>query len=303
MDIWEANNNAAAYTPHPCSTTGQTRCSGTDCGAGSDRYSGLCDKDGCDFNSFRMGDQTFLGKGLTVDTSKPFTVVTQFLTTDGTSSGNLNEIRRFYVQNGQVIPNSFSSIAGITAANSITDAFCTQQKTAFGDTDYFETKGGLAQMGAALKTGMVLALSIWDDYAAYMQWLDSDYPTDVPATNPGVSRGPCATNSGAPTTIENQNAGASVQFSNIKFGPINSTFSNTGGNGSPPSGGSSSVPSGGHSSTTTPVHTTTTSSPPSSGTGVAQHWAQCGGTGYTGPTTCASPYKCTYSNPYYSQCL
>ncbi|KAL9110354.1 MAG: hypothetical protein Q9227_005085 [Pyrenula ochraceoflavens] len=40
-----------------------------------------------------------------------------------------------------------------------------------------------------------------------------------------------------------------------------------------------------------------------SGSGVAQHWGQCGGIGWTGPTTCASPYKCTASNAYYSQCL
>lgn len=52
-----ANLNDAAYTPHPCSSSGQTRCSGTDCGNGDgQRYSGLCDKDGCDFNSYRMGN-------------------------------------------------------------------------------------------------------------------------------------------------------------------------------------------------------------------------------------------------------
>ncbi|KAK4235261.1 putative alpha-L-arabinofuranosidase [Achaetomium macrosporum] len=33
------------------------------------------------------------------------------------------------------------------------------------------------------------------------------------------------------------------------------------------------------------------------------HWGQCGGIGYSGPTICANPYTCTYSNPYYSQCL
>lgn len=78
MDIWEANSMAAAYTPHPCSVVGQTRCSGTDCGIGA-RYSSMCDADGCDFNSYRMGDTTFLGMGKKVDTTKPFTVVTQFI--------------------------------------------------------------------------------------------------------------------------------------------------------------------------------------------------------------------------------
>ncbi|KAI0046587.1 glycoside hydrolase family 10 protein [Auriscalpium vulgare] len=32
-------------------------------------------------------------------------------------------------------------------------------------------------------------------------------------------------------------------------------------------------------------------------------YGQCGGTGWTGPTTCVSGSVCTYSNPYYSQCL
>ncbi|KAG8718254.1 hypothetical protein FRC08_005642 [Ceratobasidium sp. 394] len=32
-------------------------------------------------------------------------------------------------------------------------------------------------------------------------------------------------------------------------------------------------------------------------------WQQCGGQGWTGGTTCVSGYTCTYSNPYYSQCL
>ncbi|KAF9047563.1 carbohydrate deacetylase, partial [Panaeolus papilionaceus] len=30
---------------------------------------------------------------------------------------------------------------------------------------------------------------------------------------------------------------------------------------------------------------------------------QCGGQGWSGPTTCVSGYTCTYSNPYYSQCV
>ncbi|KAF9460689.1 hypothetical protein BDZ94DRAFT_1222542 [Collybia nuda] len=32
-------------------------------------------------------------------------------------------------------------------------------------------------------------------------------------------------------------------------------------------------------------------------------WGQCGGQGWSGSTTCVSGYTCTYSNPYYSQCL
>lgn len=32
-------------------------------------------------------------------------------------------------------------------------------------------------------------------------------------------------------------------------------------------------------------------------------YGQCGGTGWTGATTCVSGYVCTYANEYYSQCV
>ncbi|KAI0974902.1 glycoside hydrolase family 5 protein [Xylaria arbuscula] len=35
----------------------------------------------------------------------------------------------------------------------------------------------------------------------------------------------------------------------------------------------------------------------------ASPYGQCGGTGWSGDTTCESGYSCTYSNDYYSQCL
>ncbi|KAF7968211.1 hypothetical protein HWV62_31643 [Athelia sp. TMB] len=223
MDIWEANSISAAYTPHPCSVTGQTECTGDACGSPS-RYSGVCDPDGCDFNSYRMGDTSFYGPGLTVDTTQPFTVVTQFLTSDNTSTGTLSEIRRLYVQNGKVIQNSQSTISGVTG-NSITDDYCTAQKTAFGDTNDFSSKGGLAVMGESLARGTALVLSVWDDYEAYMLWLDSDYPTTGDPSTPGIARGTCATSSGQPSDVESSDTSASVTYSNIKIGPIGSTYS------------------------------------------------------------------------------
>jgi cellulose 1,4-beta-cellobiosidase len=61
-----------------------------------------------------MGDQNFYGTGMTVDTSKPFTIVTQFVTVDGTDTGALKQINRFYVQGGKVIPNSVGECHGST---------------------------------------------------------------------------------------------------------------------------------------------------------------------------------------------
>ncbi|KAJ3576693.1 hypothetical protein NP233_g243 [Leucocoprinus birnbaumii] len=285
MDIWEANSISAAYTPHPCQSTGLTRCSGSACGTDS-RYATVCDPDGCDFNSFRMGDKTFYGPGKTVDTTKPFTVVTQFISSDGTANGNLAEIRRIYVQNGKVIQNSQVNVPGIPAGNSITEAYCDAAKTAFGDTPQFQNKGGLTEMGASMKRGMVLVLSVWDDHAVNMLWLDSNYPTDADPSKPGIARGTCSTSSGAPTDVEANSPNASVTYSNIRFGDLDSTYT----------GGSSG---GGGGGTTTPPTTTTTTAP----SGAQTHYGQCGGQGWTGPTSCVSGTTCQVLNPYYSQCL
>ena len=70
-------------------------------------------------------------------------------------------------------------------------------------------------MGDAMKRGMVLVLSLWDDHAAHMLWLDSNYPPDGDEMTPGVARGPCPTDSGVPADVESQQADATVVFSNI----------------------------------------------------------------------------------------
>jgi cellulose 1,4-beta-cellobiosidase len=228
-----------------------------------------------------MGNTTFYGPGATIDTSKTFTVVTQFITADGTTTGTLSQINRFYVQNGVVYANSQSDIAGVTG-NSISDAFCTAQKTAFGDTDEFAAKGGMATIGAALGRGMVLVMSIWDDHTADMLWLDAPYPPTKSASAPGVTRGGCSADSGVPATVEANSPGASVTYSNIKWGPINSTFS---------------------AGTTTTGTGTGGSTGTGTSTGTAAHRGQCGGIGYTGPTACVSGTTCTVLNAYYSQCL
>lgn len=92
--------------------------------------------------------------------------MTQFITDDGTDAGTLKSIHRFYVQDGKVIPNSEVVIEGVDPVNYISDSFCEQQKTAFGDNNYFKTLGGMAAMGESLKK-MVLVLSIWDDQYAH----------------------------------------------------------------------------------------------------------------------------------------
>ena len=55
-------------------------------------------------------------------------------------------------------------------------------------------------------------------------------------------------------------------------------------------------------SSSTGTGTSTSSATTGTSTGAAE-WGQCGGIGWTGPTTCQSPYTCKVLNSYYSQCL
>jgi cellulase len=266
MDIWEANANATALTPHPCE-------------------SNTCDKSGCGFNPYAMGDHSYYGNSDTVNTLEPITVITQFYTNDNSTTGTLTEIRRLYVQNGKVIQNAVSS----SGLDSITASWCSSSDSTAA------TLGGLTTMGEALGRGMVLIFSIWNDNSQYMNWLDSG------------SSGPCSSSAGNPATIETQTPGTYVTFSNIRWGDIGSTFMESGGSGSGSSSSSKTTTTTSSTSNTSSHSTTTTSKPTTTTTSSSSpnqtHWGQCGGTGWMGPTVCASPYTCQTQNQWYSQCL
>lgn len=116
-----------------------------------------------------------------------------------------------------------TNIPGVQNYDKITEQFCTDTKRAFNDTNDHIVKGGLRKMGTAMRNGMVLVMSLWDDHDAKMLWLDSNYPPTGNSSTPGVARGPCATTSGVPSETQNQYPAATVKFSNIKFGAIGST--------------------------------------------------------------------------------
>lgn len=59
-------------------------------------------------------------------------------------------------------------------------------------------------------------------HKANLLWLDSTYPVD--ATGAGAKRGTCSTDSGVPKDVEAKVPNSKVSFSNIKFGPIGTTF-------------------------------------------------------------------------------
>lgn len=222
MDVWQANYISNAVVAHPCSVSGQSRCSYNQCEGGEE--GGVCDADGCDFNPYRNGDHTFYGQGGTVDTTQKFTVVTQFVTSDGTDNGSLAQIRRYYVQNGKVISNTNTNFPGLNKYNSITDQYCDDQKSFFGDPNYFKQYGSLEAVGSAMQNGMVLSLSLSGSFEDDYFWLDSNYPTDAPdPSKPGVARGTCPTSPSGTLPVTGLYPPPQVIFSNIKFGPIGST--------------------------------------------------------------------------------
>merc|ERR1712048_1260616 len=138
----------------------------------------------------------------------------------GTDTGDLVEIRRKYVQDGKVIETPELDIGG-SKYDSVSEKFCSAQKQETGDKDEFAIRGGLRQMGKALGRGMVLVMSIWDDTAAHMLWLDSTYP--VGAAGPGSARGPCDPSTGDPNATRAKYPDSGVKYMNIKVGTIGST--------------------------------------------------------------------------------
>jgi len=242
MDIWEANARAQAVTPHPCGKPSLYRCEGTECGDNDkgERYKGVCDKDGCDFANWRMGDQKFYGKGdeFTINTNKVFTQVTQFITKDGTDDGDMVEIRRWWSQDGKAIktapdkhlkdvpekPGSKKKVTCKGHGDSVTDDFCASQNERFGDYNHFQFHGGNKVMGESLKRGHVLAISLWDDVDVSMMWLDSCFPRDKPCTNPGISRGPCeGGDKSTPTYVRKTHPDAKVLYTDFAVGCLGCT--------------------------------------------------------------------------------
>jgi len=185
----EANVAAEQTTPHPALKEGLFQCNGTDCL--NTNMGGLTDEWGwcviisssfpksherlkankwqrnSGFNSYK-GSPDFYAPGGVVDTSQPFEVVTQFLTTDNSSSGTLNEIRRIYVQNGKVIANNRIPYGNNMTTDSINPAYCNATAATFVE------GGGFPQMSENLAGGMTLIFSVWND-----QGMWNHHPSNV----------------------------------------------------------------------------------------------------------------------------
>merc|ERR1712048_163564 len=230
IDLWEANHISTAFTMHSCATKDdlQYRCHGTQCGDnGEDRFKGVCDKNGCDIQAYRFGVRDFYGPGdkFKINSLKPVTVTTQFMTDDGTDSGTINKVKQFYTQNGKTIEHPMYTMNG-NKHKTITDEMCKDWVAETKDGTNFLEKGGMGAVDTVFKNGAVLVMSLWDDHYANMLWLDSTYPVDVTdcKANPGACRGNCPITSGVPADVEKNIPNATVRFSDIKYGRIGTTI-------------------------------------------------------------------------------
>jgi cellulose 1,4-beta-cellobiosidase len=201
-DIWESNAHATAFTPHSCMLLDGKPMKGvypcTDpvaCGTGNNRFKGVCDKNGADYNPYRLGDLNLYGFGpqFKVNTQKPFRVITQFITQDGTDQSDIVTMRRVYEQDGKVVDGGFLNSQVIQ-----------KHKDEYKEPNHFEQLGGWKVMTESFRRNMVFAISLWDDNHLLsnpatspgsqnsMAWLDSVYPPG--STEPGSKRGPCDPN-------------------------------------------------------------------------------------------------------------
>ncbi|GKT66158.1 endoglucanase type C [Colletotrichum tofieldiae] len=200
LDIWEANSRATHIAPHPCSQPGLYKCTGEEC-----EKAGVCDKSGCSWNPNAVNVTNYYGRGdnFKVDTTRKFTVVTQF----PSENGKLKELRRMYIQDGKIIQNNVVNIEGPPKINFMNDEYC----QATGASEFIRL-GGMEGMGKAMSRGMVLALSLWWDKSTFMEWLDQG------------NSGPCNATEGNPSVVTKIEPNPEVTFGNIRYGELNSTM-------------------------------------------------------------------------------
>ncbi|KAM7189967.1 Exoglucanase 1 [Rhypophila sp. PSN 637] len=217
--VWNSNAHSFSMSSHICPRDDYQVCVGKDCDAWwiqpGERYNARCDFWGCGYNPYRLGATDFYGKGKKVDTSRKFTVVTQFGDT---------KVTQFFIQNGTRIDMPDPTLEGLPEHNGLTPEFCAKSSALFDEPDRFGLNGGWQTHLKMLSRPMVLSLSISDDHSYHNLWLDSTYPideTDHPV--PGTVRGDCPMDDNDPRVVESMNPKAKVVWSNIRFGPIGST--------------------------------------------------------------------------------
>jgi len=209
LDIWEANKMSMQLALHPMNNDDkQTVCYlDAECGSQEEghRDVGPTDRNGCYLNPYALGHKKFYGPGTdsTINTKKPFTVVTEFR-----GKTTLTGMYQYFYQDGKKI--EFPDL-GLGSGNSMTQDFCDNLVEKYKELPYFNNNGGMKQFSKAVERGMTFVISFWDDMATNMNWLDTG------------TRGTCDPNDGDPKNLREKHPDAAFSVRHMRWGPIGST--------------------------------------------------------------------------------
>ncbi|KAL4246639.1 Carbohydrate-binding module family 1 protein [Abortiporus biennis] len=197
-----------------------------------------------------------------------------------------------------------------------------EHQVCFFESHFTELKYGVAPNPSDLQW-MVGGVAKWGTPFTADTWFNFAYDIDFSAGTVGL----WASTGGSPLTKVVQNIAASTSTNSedwhlgvlrivngggpedwyfsgvfIESGPITTAIGDGSSSGTsvPPTSAPTTAPPVTSAPTTTPPPVTTTTTAP---TPAQSQWGQCGGTGWTGPTTCTGTFKCVaVSPPYYYQC-
>ncbi|KAG8987281.1 hypothetical protein FRB94_005166 [Tulasnella sp. JGI-2019a] len=219
--------------------------------------------------------QNFLGRG----TAYGLDVNQYWESTPGTGAGVLLSNLTFQNWDAEIVSATRAPVQFICA-----DGAPCQKMILSNVNMYVESGTAVVKCESAYGTGACLKASGTTSYAAITSTITKPAGYTTPPTLVGDLASGFATNSPIPIpTIPSTYYPGLAQISPLAKNIAVTTAKTT-------------------TTTATKATTTTTTSGSTTTGGVAQY-GQCGGIGWTGGTACVSPYVCTYSNDYYSQCL
>ncbi|KAK4149475.1 Exoglucanase 1 [Chaetomidium leptoderma] len=117
---WDSNSHSFSMSSHTCPDDGLYICNGYSCDSYDERAISKCDRWGCSYNLYRMGNTDFYGKGKKVDTARKFTVVTQF---------DQDKVTQFFIQDGQKFDMPGPVWEGLPKEGGLSANMCSRQPT------------------------------------------------------------------------------------------------------------------------------------------------------------------------------
>ncbi|KAI9166322.1 Exoglucanase 1 [Paramyrothecium foliicola] len=193
FDVLNSNAHSYLMSSKPCKNPGYEVCDASWCDPEKVLYGEdfACDKYGCEYQPYRLGNKDFYGRGKILDTGKPFTVVTRF---------EEERVTQFFIQDGKKIEVPSAQAEELPDESGLSKDYCRAKQSLFDEPDRFDQVGGFSKHQEAVRTPMVLTMAITDDHWAHNLWLDSIWTPELEG-QPGSERGPCVPENNDPAYI------------------------------------------------------------------------------------------------------